>query len=382
MSKRWWQSSTIKNAIYTYALAVAAIGINAFEREQLTKVDLTAILGATYTLAETIKGRRKAAEPIKGSEAEEKLNREIQQKVDEKLIAYTSSITPTPPDLEAISQLPSAEDAPGYATEVFEEIEKVDNEEDDGLDIDFSSLSGKYYLVAQTNTLLKTQPRDSSSLQNSDYLKVGEDKKIFIDSWKFPDKKNSHILVTIDEYKNINSGEFYVFAPHFKLFNTQGKEVEIESPTSEVPIIKKNLSPIKLPGYTSVFYLENPIYQGSHFTWAEATKNGQRMPENKSIVENIIKQAKELDKFRAWNGNRPLTVTSWYRDPRTNRAVGGASNSSHLRGDATDIFCPSLNIWDFQSKVIQYWKSGGVGKGAKRGFCHVSSDNFYRLWDY
>jgi hypothetical protein len=173
-----------------------------------------------------------------------------------------------------------------------------------------------------------------------------------------------------------------VYTPHFNLFNVQGKQVEIEVPTSEVPVIKKGLTRIALPGNTSDFYLENPIYPGSHFTWAEATKNGERVPQTRQIVDNIVKQARELDKLRAWLGNRSLVVTSWYRDPRTNAAVGGASGSSHLNGSATDILCPGMNILTFQSKVLESWKVGGVGKGASKGFVHVASDGFYRVWNY
>jgi hypothetical protein len=343
-NKPWYKSQTIQNAIYTYLLAVGTIGFNAWNNEQLTRVDVGAILAATYTLKETIDGRRKASVPIKGGKAEEEFNKVVE--------------------------------------ESFSSINSIDNEEDDTLaGVDFSSLTGKYYLVAQTDSLLKTEPKDSSELEKSSFISVNKNQKIFIDGWRFPTEKNSHIIVNIEEYSNINSGKFYVYAPHFKLFNVLDKEVEIEVPSSKVPIIKKNLTPIKLLGYQSI-YLENPIYEGSNFTWAEATKNGQRIPESKQIVDNILKQARELDKFRKWLGNKPMVVTSWYRDPRTNKSVGGASNSSHLTGSATDVLCPSMNIWTFQSKAIEYWKVGGVGKGANRGFVHLASDGWYRVWDY
>ena len=35
--------------------------------------------------------------------------------------------------------------------------------------------------------------------------------------------------------------------------------------------------------------------------------------------------------------NRPLTITSGIRCPEHNKAVGGADNSTHLRGEAADI---------------------------------------------
>lgn len=46
--------------------------------------------------------------------------------------------------------------------------------------------------------------------------------------------------------------------------------------------------------------------------------------------------ARVLDPLRqAWG--RPITVTSGYRCPELNRAVGGVKNSHHLRGMAADI---------------------------------------------
>lgn len=43
-----------------------------------------------------------------------------------------------------------------------------------------------------------------------------------------------------------------------------------------------------------------------------------------------------LDKVRELWG-KPIGVNSGYRSPELNRAVGGAKNSQHLRGEACDI---------------------------------------------
>jgi hypothetical protein len=37
----------------------------------------------------------------------------------------------------------------------------------------------------------------------------------------------------------------------------------------------------------------------------------------------------------------PIHITSGYRQPELNHAVGGASNSQHMRGEAADIYLPS-----------------------------------------
>lgn len=49
-----------------------------------------------------------------------------------------------------------------------------------------------------------------------------------------------------------------------------------------------------------------------------------------ALVENILDPLRE-----AWGA--PIIVTSGYRCPRLNKAVGGASNSQHTKGEAADI---------------------------------------------
>jgi len=49
-----------------------------------------------------------------------------------------------------------------------------------------------------------------------------------------------------------------------------------------------------------------------------------------ALVDNILDPLRE-----AWG--RPITVTSGYRCPALNKAVGGSRTSQHLRGMAADI---------------------------------------------
>ncbi|MFM7791515.1 MAG: D-Ala-D-Ala carboxypeptidase family metallohydrolase, partial [Microcystis panniformis] len=47
---------------------------------------------------------------------------------------------------------------------------------------------------------------------------------------------------------------------------------------------------------------------------------------------------RELEKIRTDYG-KPIIITSGYRPEQINRAVGGVSNSQHIRGTAVDS-CP------------------------------------------
>lgn len=63
-------------------------------------------------------------------------------------------------------------------------------------------------------------------------------------------------------------------------------------------------------------------------------KSGAPMP---SVVHSNIKRlATALQTIRD-EVNRPITITSGYRSPAHNRAVGGAPNSTHLVGTGADF---------------------------------------------
>jgi Peptidase M15 len=135
---------------------------------------------------------------------------------------------------------------------------------------------------------------------------------------------------------------------------------------------------IQLPGIIKPVKCSDPIYVGSHFTWGEATKDGTRIPTETNfdgiiipaaqITSNIVKIAKELDKIRVQFGNRPITVNSWYRDPVSNRDVGGVRNSQHLLGWAADITIDGYEPNEVAAKLISTW-AGGLGDS--NSFTHL-----------
>lgn len=82
-----------------------------------------------------------------------------------------------------------------------------------------------------------------------------------------------------------------------------------------------------------------------HFSLAElvaSTRAQQLRIDNTppaDVIDRLRTTAEMLERIRA-TLDAPIVVTSGYRCPALNRAVGGVSNSDHLNGQAADIVCP------------------------------------------
>ena len=84
-----------------------------------------------------------------------------------------------------------------------------------------------------------------------------------------------------------------------------------------------------------------------HFTLGEfitsqtAARYGIPNTPPANILENLKTTAAMLEKVRALLGDNPIYISSGYRSPDLNAAVGGASNSAHIFGQAADFTCPA-----------------------------------------
>lgn len=121
------------------------------------------------------------------------------------------------------------------------------------------------------------------------------------------------------------------------------------------------------------------IIPDGNFTWAEATHGGTQMPPNQATVDAMVRIARLAQRARDRIG-RPFIVTSWYRLPAMNRAVGGAKYSRHLVGDAMDFLCEGLTgnqlYW-----FLEPWWPGGLGRYTQFPYlCHIDARSYRTRW--
>ena len=84
----------------------------------------------------------------------------------------------------------------------------------------------------------------------------------------------------------------------------------------------------------------SPHFKLSEFTYSDTARSmgNANTPEPKHL-ENLKTLACQMELVRLVLGNKPINITSGYRNPAVNRAVGGVPNSDHANGLAVDFHC-------------------------------------------
>jgi uncharacterized protein YcbK (DUF882 family) len=76
-----------------------------------------------------------------------------------------------------------------------------------------------------------------------------------------------------------------------------------------------------------------------------------------------------------------VIITSWYRDPATNAAVNGASQSRHLLGDGVDFVVSGRHPYDVYADLDSWWGNQG-GLASSRSFTHMDARGYRARWNY
>lgn len=140
------------------------------------------------------------------------------------------------------------------------------------------------------------------------------------------------------------------------------------------------------PTWAAVSANFNATIPGTTFTWHEALwlpswKRHVKPSDVTNIsmdtlLDNVARQAAALTEVRQALG-KAIVVHCWVRPPAYNKQIGGASNSSHLRGMATDFHMPGLTA----EQVRQAVKSKKLYPGAgENNVSWVHLDLEHKTW--
>ena len=96
---------------------------------------------------------------------------------------------------------------------------------------------------------------------------------------------------------------------------------------------------------TENFPLEELIQTGQNTMNVPDTKQKEAL---KLLAEKVLQPAREIL-------GRPIRVTSGFRSVTTNRLVGGAKTSQHLKGEAADIQCDNnQELFDLIKDYLEF----------------------------
>lgn len=77
----------------------------------------------------------------------------------------------------------------------------------------------------------------------------------------------------------------------------------------------------------------------------------------KGIFNNLINTAENMELVRNVLNGQPIMISSGYRSPEVNAAVGGSKSSQHMQGKAVDFTCPKFGS---PSTIIRAIKNSGI----------------------
>jgi peptidase M15-like protein len=116
-----------------------------------------------------------------------------------------------------------------------------------------------------------------------------------------------------------------------------------------------------------------------HFDESEFEHGGAAVPAQ--YLPNLYALAALLETARAIGGGYPLQITSGYRPPADNAAVGGSSTSQHMTASAADFYPVGVDMLTWARVILAAANAGQIRFGQMEidpwgdGHVHLSLDN-------
>lgn len=239
-------------------------------------------------------------------------------------------------------------------------------------------------LIVTADSVLKSVPSQSGDLEKLNIIgsmcavRKGDEFDVVaaIAYEGAPGADDDHLFIELRKppAPEFDQKRWFVYAQHAQIEGNEPGNDPKDKPVPDLPKLSDVGPTAKVPGISAPVGAYQPIYvengKPSNFTWGELTKHLRRIPENATVTGRIVKLARELDWIRSHLGNKPIHITSGYRDPRSNRYVGGALDSRHMYGDAVDFWVEGMDVVDVFYKLKSCGKRfGGLAVG--NGFVHI-----------
>jgi uncharacterized protein YcbK (DUF882 family) len=241
------------------------------------------------------------------------------------------------------------------------------------------------------DTVFKTSPVLSSELPEEEKVLVRRNAVFEVSSYAQPEKNHVRLALKGAFLGPQNRNTWYGYVSDIYIVGTEIGNNPDDQNNPPPPPSDRGI-PLKFPGFSGTYYSNDPIYwktqygERGNFTWGEAlhvnrSTGSYRRPASADVIYGILRIAKAMEDIRKRLGNRPITVNSWYRDPATNAAVGGASQSRHLLGDAVDFVVSGVHPYDVYANLDAWWGNQG-GLASSKVFTHIDARSYKARWNY
>jgi GH24 family phage-related lysozyme (muramidase)/uncharacterized protein YcbK (DUF882 family) len=250
----------------------------------------------------------------------------------------------------------------------------------------------RQFLQVVSDTVFKTSTASSTELPADQKIFVAKNTVFELISYTQPEKSHIKIYLKGAYLGPHQNNVWYCYVPDISIIGTEFANNPDDSNPGQPPETEDRGIPLTFPGFSGTYYSNDPIFwntqygERGHFSWGEAlhvnNATGQyRRPANAGVIYGILEIAEALETIRKRFGDRPITINSWYRDPATNAAVGGASQSRHLTGDAVDFVVQGIHPFDVYANLDSWWGSRG-GLASSSVFTHIDARGYRARWDY